>query len=56
MKSTLLGIIVLNIAVILVGILLMLRNIVSSQAFNIGLALTFLALSIILLSREVDTG
>ena len=53
MKSTLYGIIVLNVIVILIGVLLMLRNLVGSQAFNIGLALTILGLSIILITREI---
>ena len=54
MKSTLLGIIVLNVMVILIGVLLMLRNLVASLAFNIGLALTLLGLSIILIIRDIN--
>ena len=53
MKSTLLRIIALNVIVILIGVLLMLGNLVASPAFNIGLALTILALSIILITREI---
>ena len=48
------GIIVLNVIVILIGVLLMLRNLVGTQAFNFGLAFTILALSIILIIREIN--
>ena len=54
MKSTFLVIIVLNVIVILMGMFLMLRNLVGSQAFNFGLAFTILGLSIILITREIN--
>ena len=53
MKSILLGIIVLNVIVILIGVLLMFGNLVASPAFNIGLALTIIGSSIILITREI---
>ena len=46
---------VLNVVVIIIGILLMIRNLVSTQAFNIGLALTILGLTNILIIRSIDT-
>jgi hypothetical protein len=54
MKSNLIGVMVLNLVVVLIGLLLMLRNLVSSTAFNIGLALTFLSLSIFLITKEIN--
>ena len=48
------GIIVLNVIVILIGVMLMLRNLVASPAFNFGLAFTLLGLSIILITREIN--
>jgi hypothetical protein len=54
MKSTLLSIIGLNVIVILIGVLLMLRNLVASPVFNIGVAITILGLSIILIIREIN--
>ena len=54
MKSTLLGIIVLNVIVIFIGVFLMLRNLVGTQAFNFGLAFSILGLSIILITREIN--
>jgi hypothetical protein len=54
MNSNLLGIIVLNAIVILVGVLLMLRNLVASPAFNIGLALAILGVTVILITREIN--
>ena len=53
MKSTLLRVIALNVIIILIGVMQMLGNLVASPAFNIGLALTLLGLSIILIAREI---
>ncbi len=53
MKPILSKIMALNVIVILIGVLEMLGNLVGSLAFNIGLALTFLGLSIILIAREI---
>ena len=43
----------MNVIVILIGILLMFGNLVASPAFNIGLALTIIGVSIILITREI---
>ncbi len=54
MKSILSRIMALNVIVILIGVFEMFGSIVGSPAFNIGLALTFLGLSIILIAREIN--
>ena len=54
MKSILSRIMALNVIVILIGVLEMFGSLVGSSAFNIGLALTFLGLSIILIAREIN--
>ena len=53
MKSILSRIMALNVIVILIGVFQMFGNLVLSPAFNFGLALTILGLSIILIAREI---
>ena len=54
MKPRQIRILAINLMPILYGLFLMLRNLVSSGGFNIGLAFTLLGLSNVLTSRETN--